>query len=563
MSERPKLFEGLEPVAVEDVAAAVGDDSTAERLDGPKPSKKRRGRRSARGRKGGGGRATPKKPAPKRVLGQKFRPSDRQWLQLVACFNPLLRLGLQFEALIDPPSRLTRRGGRPRKYRTADVLLFEVAGWKFGSYAWVEDNFADLDVWNEIRDAVAAAYPNDPRMRLSKTPMNRSRHYRFRRRYLCGHLLQTAHDIIDAAADDAGSQIGIPEPGVGSLTNPDPRSFVSADGCWIPALTKLTRDDAVDPDTGEIVRRFDRDAVPYHTNDGEYAESPGFLMVMVQGRTAYTGERIVFSTSLKSAKNKTVPRNDATIAVDSILGLIEKFPNFAEGLRGVVYDMMLSVADFDRLLDAGLIPVSKVPLTTNGTFAVENLGEETFTLKDGSKSTRIVWAVNGTVCLTFVDGNGKDFYMPLRQTRVKKQHRKKRPQISTHWTIPDNPLVPANLIGATVRVRHTRTNSERIAGRSRSRALRIFPESDDRFAGIFGLREDSESANSDYKNRLWNRRCRTMGHNSVEFNNIGYQIHVLITALVAYHNRTGADMTEWFGLHELPTKKKRHLALAA
>ena len=33
--------------------------------------------------------------------------------------------------------------------------------------------------------------------------------------------------------------------------------------------------------------------------------------------------------------------------------------------------------------------------------------------------------------------------------------------------------------------------------------------------------------------------------------------HVLITALVAYHNRTGADMTGWFGLHEMPTKEKR------
>ncbi len=212
MSERPKLFEGLQPVAVEDLAAVVDDDSTAERLDGPNPSNKRRRRRPRRGRKGDGGRATPKKAAPKRVLGEKFRPSDRQWLQLVACFRPLLMLGLQFEELIDPPSRRRLRGGRPRKYSTLDVLLFEVAGWKFGSYAWVEDNFADPDVWNELRDAVAAAYPNDPRMRLSKTPMNRSRHYRFRRRYLCEHLLQTAHDIIDAAAVTAGSQMGILEP---------------------------------------------------------------------------------------------------------------------------------------------------------------------------------------------------------------------------------------------------------------------------------------------------------------------------------------------------------------
>ena len=123
--------------------------------------------------------------------------------------------------------------------------------------------------------------------------------------------------------------------------------------------------------------------------------------------------------------------------------------------------------------------------------------------------------------------------------------------------------MPANLRGAKVRVRHTRTLSERNLGKSRSRALRIFPESDQRFDDIFGLREDSESANSDYKNRLWNKRCRTMRHESVEFNNIGYQMHVLITALVAYHNRTGADMSEWFGLHELPTKAKRQRDLAA
>ena len=111
-------------------------------------------------------------------------------------------------------------------------------------------------------------------------------------------------------------------------------------------MTKLTKDDAVDPETGEIVRRFDRDAIPYHTNDGEYAESPGFLMVMVQGHTGYKGERIIFSTNLKSGKNPAMPRNDATIAVDNILELIDKFPNLRDGLRGLVYDMALSVADF-------------------------------------------------------------------------------------------------------------------------------------------------------------------------------------------------------------------------
>ena len=394
MSERPKLFEGLQPVAVEEVASRVGDDSVAERLDGPKPKS---AKRKTRRKKSKGDRTTPKKAAPKKVKGKKFRPSDPQWLKLVACLKPLWDLGLQFEALIAPPPGRRLSGEANRKYRTPDVLLFEVLAWKYGSYLWVEDNLADPDVWNELRDAVAAAYPDDPRMRLSKTPMNRSRHYRFRKKYLCDHLLQAAHAIIDAATIKAGQMLGMLQPGAGSLTNPDRRTFVSADGCWLPALTKLTVDDAVDPVTGEIVRRFDRDAIPYHTNDGQWAESPGHLMVMVQGHTGYKNERIVFSTNLKSGKNKAMPRNDATIAVDSILELCDKFPNFRDGLRGLVYDMALSVADFDRLLDAGLIPISKVPFTKGrknskrGKIAVENLGEETFVTRDGTQvATRIV-----------------------------------------------------------------------------------------------------------------------------------------------------------------------------
>ena len=50
---------------------------------------------------------------------------------------------------------------------------------------------------------------------------------------------------------------------------------------------------------------------------------------------------------------------------------------------------------------------------------------------------------------------------------------------------------------------------------------------------VFPRREDSESGNSDKKSRMWNRRCRTLRHQSVEFNAITYQIHVLITALLA------------------------------
>ena len=94
-------------------------------------------------------------------------------------------------------------------------------------------------------------------MRLSAKSPTRSQHYRFRRRYLSDYLLGVMHNIMDAAAVEAAQSMGMLAPGLGSLTDPDPRSFVTADGCWVPALTKLTRTDATDPYTGEIVGRYD------------------------------------------------------------------------------------------------------------------------------------------------------------------------------------------------------------------------------------------------------------------------------------------------------------------
>ena len=89
----------------------------------------------------------------------------------------------------------------------------------------------------------------------------------------------------------------------------------------------------------------------------------------------------------------------------------------------------------------------------------------------------------------------------------------------------------------------------------------MFPDSDHRYGKLFGRREDSESLNADHKPRLWNGRCRTLRHLNVEFNNIAYQTHVMVTALAAHHKRTGANLTRWFGQHTIATAAP--LALAA
>lgn len=553
---RRVLFGDYKPVPVADIDDAVGDDSTAERKDGPKPAPGKRRRR-----KDGHRRTAPRKPSPKKVRGDKIDPSDLQWMEAVACLRPLWDLALQVQAIMEATDTATRKSeaGRRRGYNAFEAMFIDVVAWKFGAYKWVFRNLADLRNWNVLRRAVQDAYPDDARLRLSERPISRSQHYRFSKQYITDHLLEVMHDTVDRACVEAAQSTGMLQPGVGSLTNPDPYSFVSADGCWIPAMSSLTRDDAVDPETGEIVRRFDPDALPYHNSNGERARSPGHLLAMVIARSNMTQERIILSMRLKSAKTPHTPRNDATISVDLLLELIEKFPYLRAGLVGLVYDMALSTADFDRLLDAGLIPVSKVARTSTGKVATQNLGMHKFKAKDGSVHERIVTAVHGTPCITVINGNGIDFYVPLKLLQVKKTSRKKRPQINTFWTIPADKtdegeadeLVPFELRDAQTRIRHTRTKKERDAGRSRSRALRIFPESDARFPNFIGRRQDSESANSDLKSRLWNRRCRALGHNRVDFTKIAYQVHVLITALAAHHEHTGADMTRWFGKHRI------------
>ncbi len=164
--------------------------------------------------------------------------------------------------------------------------------------------------------------------------------------------------------------------------------------------------------------------------------------------------------------------------------------------------------------------------------------------------------------MTFTDGNGTDYYMPLKLIQVKKSDRKKRLQVATRWALPDKALVPVNLVGAETRVRHSRTIQEKLGNKSRSRALRVFPESDERFPDLLGRRQDSESDNDDHKSKLWNRRCRTIRHGNVELNQISRQVHRLVSALMSYHNRTGADMTRWFGQHQL-ARRAIPLALAA
>ncbi len=541
---RGALFGDGRPVRVADLDAVVGDDAVARRVDGP-------GTCAASGRSGG----------LRLVTGSRFGPSDWEWLELLVCFEPLWELSLQYDAILDASA--AKRSGRRREYTTFEAVLLDAAAWTWGSYQRAADNLADKRLWEFLRATVEAAFPDDDRMRLSPSPITRAQNYRFRKQHATPDFIEAMRHRIEAAAVEACREMGMLNPAAGSLTNPDKRCFVAGDGTWIPALTKLTRQDATDPVTGEVCGRYDPDAIPYHTSDGQFARSPGMLTVLVLARNPHPKERIILATRVKSAANPDMARNDATVATDMTLELMARHPELRGRIVGFIYDMALSAADQDRILDAGVIPVCKVALTPQGRHPAVPLGEHTFTTRRGQSVHLNITAVAGTPCITQPDGDGEEHYLPLRLVQVKEEPRKRRPLITTRWAIGDDPLAPPHLHGAVCRIRHTRTAAERRNGQSRSRALRVIPPSDERFNNIFGLREDTESTNSDLKNRLPNRRSRTIGHNSVEFNTLAYQTHVLVTALAAYHHRTGADLHRWFGQHTPSARAGPHTRLAA
>lgn len=134
------------------------------------------------------------------------------------------------------------------------------------------------------------------------------------------------------------------------------------------------------------------------------------------------------------------------------------------------------------------------------------------------------------------------------------QHRERVAARPGDYSVPDLPLSPRALVGAETTIRHNSTTHERDASphRRRTRALRPISEADPDFDMLYGLREDSESNNSQYKATLDHGRARTVGADSLRLDLLAHQVRTNVTALVAHHRRTAASLKGHFGSRPPP-----------
>ena len=519
-------FVGSEPVPLSALTNDIDDATVAARDDGHS------------------GRLEQRAPRRRQGSTEPLPLSDLQRLQALACYRPLWDLA----ATIDDMITVHVGPGRRRGCSTMDMLLYEQATWELLSYRAVERAFADPVIWTAICGAVAAAWPDQPDRRLSAVAPSRDQHYRFRRRHLeHDDIIDTIRNLNRDVACNIATEIGLFNGG-DSFTHPAKTSIIAGDATWIISMFNTPPGEPyIDPTTGEIFhRRSDPDSVSFHR-----AESgPGRYLVTALARGANSNERVILDLAFKPHK-----QSDATTFTNIALALHEQLP----GVRGTVYDMAMHAADIDTLLDAGLIPISKVQRTSKNRPASTNIGEHDFKTAEAT-TTHVVYGLDGAPCIRLVIA-GEAHLVPLVREQLKQQtNHDGHHRIYGRWVIPHQPGVPHHLQGARTMIRHNSEPTERANNRRRTRSLRPIPENDPDFANLYGVREDTESMHHHLKQRMWNGRARCIGLQRQTINHHAYQTRTGLTALLAYHYRTNADLTTWFGKWRPPGTS---IALAA
>lgn len=477
-------------------------------------------------------------PAPFRARKGSAKPlhlSDLYLADALATFAPLWRLAEKVDAEMPEV-----RTGRPRKSSTFEIILFEALAWVFTSSRSVDDMLADPWVWARLTRVVDEAYPDRLDRRLSPTPPTRNRYQYLRDRYLLDDRVQEVIALtLTQEMCDVAVEIGRFS-GKGSFTHPDPSGMVIGDATWIAgAFNRNPNDPPCDPKTGEVRQfRVDPDAAPFHPKD----ERPGRAWVSVTAPTLHPHERLLLAFDVRPLKGPS----DATVFTDMVLSLRDLIE-----IEGGVYDMALHAADIDRLMDAGIIAVSKVQRQKGGKLTTRNLGVHPFR-SNGREQTAELVAVDGTPCVIGHDADGNEHYVPLSRTQTIVRPFKNRRTLYAYWRVPNTPAAPRSLRGLKTLVRHSSTQEEREENRRVTRALRPIPESDPDFGPLYGLREDVESMHNHLKQMLINKRARTVGLARQRLNVHGYQALLGVRTLIAWHRRTGGDLERWFGAWKPP-----------
>jgi len=508
----------LDPIAASELNAVV-DYSLADRLDGPTGKKGNDGERQR------DSHTTP------------INLADLEYFVAYVLDATVWEFAEEIAAELE-----TRMGpGRPREYEIHSVIISDVMLYQHHSIRKTFRSLSSPMVWGILKDEVEKAWPDYDTRRLVDKPLSRDQYHRGRK-----ILLTEVFCYLDRLREhDKQTQLGIARL-IGcfvdddSLTHPSNHNMIYGDATWLESLYQFdTKGPCFNPETGEILRRnFDPDAQKYR--DG--TQFPGNYWVSALVRTSHPHERVILDAQFKPSGI-----GDGEAFTNMVLPIIEAVSE----VRGVGYDMALYPQDHDRILDTGRHVIVKTALTNKGKRAQVPLGMHDFSGK-GREISLAVTAVDGTPHIQSVL-DGQRMFQPLERVQTKRT----KYALYGIWRIPEHEAVSAHLKGLTTLIRHSSTDDERANNKCRTRALRTIPPTDPDWRSLFGGREDTESMHNNMKEKWFGRRVRAVGLERRELQLRGYQTHQGITALLAWHYRTGGDVSRYFGEWKPPDRNPK------
>lgn len=416
-----------------------------------------------------------------------------------------------------------RAVGRPAANPGWLLLGYGVMARVFRSGARTESELRQPAHWELIRACAAAMAKQRPDLNISppglRPPDWHAWKHARNKHFSDPKTLTILQDRFTELAVAQARSMGLLDPaGPGSLCHPDRSRTVYGDGTVVrPLYRPPAARRSVDADTGVTsvtyldgagktierpAHRFDPDAEDYHGHTGP-VHGQNFVALYVRGDGPH--QRVVLGVDRVSG-----PGHEADAAVAAIKRLHQVA---GAGIQAIVYDGAMRGVHLDDLMTGcGLVVINKVHSSAK---TAARKGKSTkprwFTLgtwehdTPTGECTHQLAAVDGAVSEIGLDEAGK----PVVLARLDRKQ-VKRPRRSTgryHFTIGYD--IPCGAGSFTAWV-----TPHALAGEDdhrRADAVRVIAEGEDDFTRLYGLRNDSESFNSQLKRTLLVDRAMSLG----------------------------------------------------
>jgi hypothetical protein len=383
-------------------------------------------------------------------------------------------------------------GPRTRRHPTALHLAFGAMSRLYGSGNRLDGELAHPRTWSAVVDrynTAADAHPRGVPLEATGVRITSDTYRHFRDTLISDAHREHLLDAFTVRSVELAHTIGLLDPnGPGSRTRPHPTRTIYGDGTVVRPLYRPGNTGRTDPDAEEHIRHDG----PIWGND----------LVAIAARGPEAHRRIILAVSRVNERGREA---------DTAVELIRQVHRHAgDGIQAVVYDGAFRGVHHETIMsELGLMVVNKVhPANRNGetrTYRQIPLGQWTHTVRRRTCTHTLV-AHGGAICDSTLDDTGQLLLSaPLARRQVRRYERGRAG--GWRFTLGVTVACPKEPFTAWVSP-HPKPDE---TGYGRPDQFRLLAEGDPYFQTLYGLRNDSEAINSNYKRTLIADRAAALG----------------------------------------------------